>query len=160
LPLELVRDGELNVKLMSRGRKAVLVKRPSGVRCYGDVCPHMGADLAEADYDPVQGTIRCRWHGYLFSADDGRFVEYPNQAILGSLWAPTVSFRPERTPAYRLTRVPCRVDGETVRLGRESGDGSGDVQESGGGAGGRDDADGCADPDRVGRDADGSERSS
>jgi nitrite reductase/ring-hydroxylating ferredoxin subunit len=120
--LDELREGELNVKLLASGKKAVIVRRGAEVRCFGEVCPHMGADLAEADYDPARGTIACRWHGYVFSADDGRFLENPNEKLMGVLREPSKHFKPDKTPAYRLSRVPCRLAGRVVHLGRDTED--------------------------------------
>src|SRR5271155_981337 len=89
-----IREGELNVKVLRSGRKAIVVRRGAEIHAFGEVCPHMGGDLAEATYCAKDGTLQCRWHGYFFSADDGQFVRNPNEDFMQLLRTPSQHFVP------------------------------------------------------------------
>lgn len=119
MPLAEIREGVLNVKHRSSGRKAVVVRTGNEVRAFGELCPHMGADMAEATYCARTGTLHCRWHGYVFSATDGKFLENPNEKLMGILRTPSKHFDPTKMPRYRLAVVPCSVKEGRVYLGRE-----------------------------------------
>jgi nitrite reductase (NADH) small subunit len=44
-----------------------------------DICPHMGASLAEGC---VEGTaVTCSWHGWRFSVKDGTWLDNPRAKI-------------------------------------------------------------------------------
>jgi len=112
-----IREGEINVQVLPSGRKAVVLKRGNEISVFGELCPHMGADLSTATYCPNEGTLTCSWHGYVFDADDGRFRENPNERLLKQLRTPSKHYRPEKTPEYRLRRVPFRIKGSRLYLG-------------------------------------------
>lgn len=119
MPLSEIREGELNVKHRRSGRKAIVVRTGSEVRVFGELCPHMGADMAEAKYCAKTGTLHCRWHGYVFSAKDGKFLENPNEKLMAILRAPTKHFDPAKMPRYRLSVIPSTVKDGRVYIGRE-----------------------------------------
>ena len=112
-----IREGEINVKVLRSGRKAVVLKRGDDITIFGELCPHMGADLSTATYCPNEGTLTCSWHGYVFDADDGSFRENPNELLLKPLRAPSKHYRPEKAPRYRLRRVPFQIKGSRLYLG-------------------------------------------
>jgi hypothetical protein len=47
-----IREGEINVQVLPSGRKAVVLKRGDEISVFGELCPHMGADLSTAVYCP------------------------------------------------------------------------------------------------------------
>jgi nitrite reductase/ring-hydroxylating ferredoxin subunit len=112
-----IREGEINVKVLRSGRKAVVLRRGDDITIFGELCPHMGADLSTATYCPNEGTLTCSWHGYVFDADDGSFRENPNELLLKPLRTPSKHYRPEKTPRYRLRRVPFQIKGSRLYLG-------------------------------------------
>jgi nitrite reductase/ring-hydroxylating ferredoxin subunit len=117
IELDEIREGEINVRVLPSGRKAVVLKRGDEITVFGELCPHMGADLSTATYCPNEGTLTCSWHGYVFDADDGSFRENPNERLLKPLRTPSKHYRPEKTPQYRLRRVPFQVKGSRLYLG-------------------------------------------
>ena len=40
-----------------------------------DLCPHMGASLAEGDV--TQGVVTCPWHAWRFRVEDGTWCDNP-----------------------------------------------------------------------------------
>lgn len=112
-----IREGEINVKVLSSGRKAVVLKRGDDITVFGELCPHMGADISTAAYCPNEGTLTCSWHGYVFDADDGNLRENPNERLLKPLRAPSKHYRPEKAPRYRLRKVPFEIKGSKLHLG-------------------------------------------
>ena len=117
-----VREGEINVKVLSSGRKAIVLKRGDEITVFGELCPHMGADLSTATYCPNDGTLACSWHGYVFDAQDGTLRDNPNERLLKPLRTPSKHYRPEKTPQYRLRRVPFQIRGSRLILGRREGE--------------------------------------
>lgn len=122
MPLAEIREGVLNVKILRSGQKAIVIRRGDMLRAFGEICPHMGADMAEAKYCPEECSLQCRWHGYVFSADDGKFLRNPNEETLRRLRGPTQHFAPTKTPRYRLTTIPTSVKDGRLFFGREEGD--------------------------------------
>ncbi len=98
-------EGRVNVKILPDGTKAIVLRREGRVFVFGEVCPHLGADLSEATYCAKEHTLRCRWHGYLFSADDGSFRENPNELFMAKLRTKSAHFDPTLRPRYRLPVV-------------------------------------------------------
>jgi nitrite reductase/ring-hydroxylating ferredoxin subunit len=121
IPLEELPDRAVSAHALPGGRKVVVVRSGSDVRVFGDMCPHMGAELSEATFCPRAGTLRCKWHGYLFDARDGRFLENPNERTFQAFRAPTPHFRPEKAPRYRLPTVPHVLEGGVLVIGRDQG---------------------------------------
>lgn len=119
MPLAEIRDGVINVKVLRSGRKAIVIRRRGEIHAFGEVCPHMGADMSEATYCAKDGTLQCRWHGYFFSADDGHFLRNPNEAMMQLLRTPSQHFVPGKTPRYRLAIIPTTVKDGRLYFGRE-----------------------------------------
>jgi nitrite reductase/ring-hydroxylating ferredoxin subunit len=113
-----IREGAINVKVLDSGRKVVVLKKGDDITIFGELCPHMGADLSTAEYCPSDDTLRCSWHGYVFDAQDGTFLDNPNERLLEPLRAPSKHYRPEKAPDYRLRRVPFQVRGAKLYIGR------------------------------------------
>ena len=42
-----------------------------------DMCPHMGASLAEGDFNPETCNLVCPWHGWRFNVNDGSWADNP-----------------------------------------------------------------------------------
>jgi nitrite reductase (NADH) small subunit/3-phenylpropionate/trans-cinnamate dioxygenase ferredoxin subunit len=117
IELASIREGEINVTVLRSGRKAVVLKRGDDVTVFGELCPHMGADMANAAYCSDEGTLTCSWHGYVFNADDGTLRENPNEQLLKPLRTPSKHYRPEKTPRYRLRKLAFRIEGSRLYLG-------------------------------------------
>lgn len=116
-----IKDGEINVKVLRSGRKAIVLKRDDDIKVFGELCPHMGGDLSEATYCESAGTLQCKWHGYVFGVDDGCFLENPNDVLMKPLRTPSQHYRPEKTPKYRLRMLPFQVKESTLYFGSEGG---------------------------------------
>jgi nitrite reductase (NADH) small subunit len=114
-----IREDALNVKVLRSGQKAIVIRRGAQIHAFSDVCPHMGADLAEAKYCAKEGTLQCRWHGYFFGADDGKFLRNPNEDFMQLLRVPSKHFVPAKTPRYRLTIIPTSQKDGRLFFGRE-----------------------------------------
>lgn len=119
MSLAQIREGALNVKVLRSGRKAIVIRKGDQVRAFGEVCPHMGADMSEAKYCEKEGTLQCRWHGYVFSADDGQFLRNPNEEFMQLLRTPSQHFVPTKTPRYRLAIIPTSQKDGRLFFGRE-----------------------------------------
>src|SRR5436190_1490502 len=65
IELSAIQEGEINVKVLDSGRKAVVLKKGDDITIFAELCPHMGADLSTAEYCPNDGTLTCSWHGYV-----------------------------------------------------------------------------------------------
>jgi nitrite reductase/ring-hydroxylating ferredoxin subunit len=113
-------EGKLHARTLTSGKKVVLVRRGDEVKAFGELCPHMGADLAEGWYCEKSGTLQCRWHGYIFGTSDGRFLENPNEKLMKLVRVPSKHYDPAKTPKYRLAVVPCQVDGDRVIVGKRA----------------------------------------
>jgi|SRR5579872_1500395 len=101
IPLDRLVEG-MNRTTLTNGRKAIVIKRGGVFTVIGELCPHMGADLAESRYCAADRTLACPWHGYIFSVEDGSFVRNPNEDFMKVLRVPSECFKPELTPKYRL----------------------------------------------------------
>ena len=119
MELDEIREGEINVKVLRSGRKAIVIKRGDDIRVFDERCPHMGGDLSEATYCESEGTLACFWHGYEFAVDDGAFRTNPNERLLGVLRSPSQHFQPETTPKYRLRVLAFEVRGSTLYFGTD-----------------------------------------
>jgi len=102
------------VKILPTGKKAIVLRQGSEIQVFAEVCPHLGADLSEARYCARTKTLQCKWHGYLFSSDDGRFVENPNEKLMPLLREPSAHFQAGKTPRYRLGSLPHVVAGDRL----------------------------------------------
>ncbi|NUP13601.1 MAG: Rieske (2Fe-2S) protein [Polyangiaceae bacterium] len=106
------------MKILSNGKKAIVLKTGHDIRVYSEVCPHLGADMSEATYCAKAGTLQCRWHGYVFSAKDGTHLDNPNERMMQELREPSAHYRPDRAPRYRLPVVPHTVRGDRLYFTR------------------------------------------
>ena len=114
MDLSEIREGEINVKVLRSGRKALVIRQGSDIKAFGDLCPHMGGDMTTATYCADEGTLACSWHGYIFGTDDGRFRDNPNERLMSVLREPSEHYRPEQTPKYRLRVLPFQIKGSTL----------------------------------------------
>ncbi len=44
-----------------------------------DSCPHQGAPLSDGDI--CDKTVTCKWHGWRFSLEDGRWLDSPRTQV-------------------------------------------------------------------------------
>jgi nitrite reductase/ring-hydroxylating ferredoxin subunit len=102
------------VKILPNGKKAIVLRKGSEIRVFAETCPHLGADLSEARYCEREGTLQCRWHGYVFSSSTGAFVDNPNDRMMRELREPSAVYRPDKMPRYRLSTVPHVVAGDRL----------------------------------------------
>ncbi|MBI3288106.1 MAG: Rieske (2Fe-2S) protein [Elusimicrobia bacterium] len=91
-----------NWRDLGDGAEVVAILRDKTLRVFRDLCPHMGASMAEGGYDAQTGRLRCPWHGYLFSGDTGAFVENPNIERFACIRGLYSTFKPEKVPDWRL----------------------------------------------------------
>ncbi len=124
-------EGQLHSRVLKSGKKVVIVRQGDHVQVFNELCPHMGADLAEGWYCAEKRTLQCRWHGYLFSTDDGRFLENPNEKLMKLVRIPSKHYDPDKTPKYRLAVVPSQVEGDRVIVGKRAATSSGVGQDDG-----------------------------
>jgi nitrite reductase/ring-hydroxylating ferredoxin subunit len=117
IELSEIHEDRITTKVMSSGRKAVALRCGGEVKVFGELCPHMGADMSEATYCSKTGTLTCKWHGYVFGADDGAYRSNPNEQMMKVLRVPSRHYRPEKTPKYRLRTIPYEIKGGRVYLG-------------------------------------------
>lgn len=111
-------EGVLHPRALPNGKRVVIARRGSEVRVFGESCPHMGADLAEARVCSKTGRIHCRWHGYVFDPD-GNFIENPNERFMKLLRVESAHYKPGTTPRYKLARIPAVVRDGRVQIGQE-----------------------------------------
>lgn len=114
-----IAEDRINVKILPNGKKAIVLRKGHAVRVFAEVCPHLGADLSEATYCAKQGTLQCKWHGYLFSSEDGRFLDNPNERMMKELRDTTDTYRPDKTPKYRLGVIQHHVEQGRVYIAAE-----------------------------------------
>jgi len=119
VPVAELEEDRRNVYVLSSGTKVLVFRRNGQIRAFGEVCPHMGADLSEGSYCPKTGTMACPWHGYRYRIDDGRFVENPNEGSMALLRVPSKHYHPEKQPSYCLRSVLFEIRGDRVDFGRK-----------------------------------------
>jgi nitrite reductase (NADH) small subunit/3-phenylpropionate/trans-cinnamate dioxygenase ferredoxin subunit len=83
------------------GRAFAVEGRMIAVFCQGgeyfaidDVCPHMGASLAEGYVE--EGVVTCPWHAWRFRVCDGTWCD---------------------NPRIKIDRFPVRIEGDTIQVG-------------------------------------------
>jgi len=114
-----IREGTINVKVLSSGKKAIVLRRGQDIQVFGELCPHMGADLSDATYCASAGTLACKWHGYVFGVDDGVFRDNPNERLMTTLRGESRYFRPNATPRYRLRTIAFQIKGAVLYFGAQ-----------------------------------------
>ena len=57
------------------GRMVAIFRLKDGFRAIDDLCPHMGASLAEGFVE--ENTVTCPWHAWRFCIDDGTWCDNP-----------------------------------------------------------------------------------
>jgi nitrite reductase/ring-hydroxylating ferredoxin subunit len=112
-------EDRANVRVLKSGAKVLVFRRGTEIKVFGEVCPHMGADLSEGSYCAKTGALTCRWHGYRFDSRDGRFVENPNEGPMALLRTPSKHYRPDKQPNYRLKPVAFQVRGGRLHFARK-----------------------------------------
>ena len=67
-------------RTVSVGGKLIAVFRcPDGVHAIDDMCPHMGASLADGYVEA--GVVTCPWHAWRFRLADGAWADNPRIKI-------------------------------------------------------------------------------
>ncbi|MEL6895152.1 MAG: Rieske (2Fe-2S) protein [Planctomycetota bacterium] len=61
------------------GRMVAVFKQEGKFYAIDDLCPHMGASLAEGCLDG--GAVSCPWHAWRFSITDGTWEDNPRVAV-------------------------------------------------------------------------------
>ena len=61
------------------GRLVAVFRTPEGYFAIDDLCPHMGASLAEGDVE--DGAVSCPWHAWRFCVKDGTWRDNPRIKI-------------------------------------------------------------------------------
>jgi nitrite reductase (NADH) small subunit/3-phenylpropionate/trans-cinnamate dioxygenase ferredoxin subunit len=61
------------------GKLVAVFHHAGGYFAIDDVCPHMGASLAEGDVE--HGIVTCPWHGWRFRLADGAWMGNPRIKI-------------------------------------------------------------------------------
>lgn len=70
-----LREGELR-RVEADGMPVLLVRRGERIFAIAETCSHLGGPLAEGKLE--DNSVRCPWHGSLFSLEDGRALEGPS----------------------------------------------------------------------------------
>jgi nitrite reductase/ring-hydroxylating ferredoxin subunit len=92
--------------------EVMVVKDGDKYRIVRDLCPHMGAPLSQGRLCHDRTRLACPWHGYEFELATGEFMHNPNDERYACMKHLYQSFKPEKTPRYRL-----RLLGYEVRDG-------------------------------------------
>jgi nitrite reductase/ring-hydroxylating ferredoxin subunit len=116
VPIKELKVGRLHHIKVSDDLEVVILKEGSTIKVFRDQCSHMGAPLSEGRYCEKSRTLRCPWHGYRFSVESGSLVENPNIPVWTCLTGYYKSFRPEKTPHYKLISIPFEIDGDYLRV--------------------------------------------
>lgn len=65
--------------LAINGRMVAIFRRGDQFFAIDDMCPHMGASLAEGQLD--EETVTCPWHAWRFCVRDGTWEDNPRTKI-------------------------------------------------------------------------------
>lgn len=116
-----LRRGALNAREVGDGVEVVVVLDGARLAVVRDVCPHMGAPLSEGTYCAKDATLRCPWHGYVFSVATGEFVSNPIDPSWDKVKAHCRSYKPESAPRYRLPLLEYEQRGDAIYVRRGRG---------------------------------------
>lgn len=58
------------------GRMVAVFHTPHGFHAIDDICPHMGASLAEGHLEG--DVVTCPWHAWQFKVSDGTWCDNPS----------------------------------------------------------------------------------
>lgn len=61
------------------GRMVAVFRTSDGWYAIDDLCPHMGASLAEGWLE--DDTVSCPWHAWRFCIKDGKWVDNPRTGV-------------------------------------------------------------------------------
>ena len=123
IPLELkgLEPGALNRRRVDEGVEVVAIAGPEGLKVVRDLCPHMGGPISAGRYCAEDGTLHCPWHGYVFNVADGRMLRNPNDEMFCKLKGLYASYKPEKTPQYRLQTLSCEIEAGLAYVHRSGG---------------------------------------
>lgn len=77
-PVEDFPDGT-GVAVPVDGRMVAVFRNGDSWHAIDDLCPHMGASLAEGYF--AEGCVACPWHAWRFSVETGKWEDNPNIAV-------------------------------------------------------------------------------
>ena len=119
IPIKGLRKDRPNVHAVDADTVVVVLVLPDATfRVLRDICPHMGGPLSKGRYDPIEGTLQCRWHGYVFDVATGSFRGNPNDEVYACMKNLYASYKPDTRPAYRLPTVGYEVRGDKLFVRR------------------------------------------
>lgn len=61
------------------GRMVAIFRQEDGWYAIDDLCPHMGASLAEGHVE--ENTVTCPWHAWRFCVKDGTWEDNPRTKV-------------------------------------------------------------------------------
>lgn len=108
IPIEIASllPDQLNHRRVSEGVEVVVFSEDNDRYFIArDICPHMGAPLAQARLCRKTGTLQCRWHGYIYDSGTGEMKENPNDKLFTKIKTAFQSYNPLSTPKYRIKRL-------------------------------------------------------
>jgi nitrite reductase/ring-hydroxylating ferredoxin subunit len=113
-----LRPGVFNAREVGDGVAVAVLVDGAAITVLRDLCPHMGAPLSEATYCAKDKTLRCPWHGYVFSTETGEFRANPVDPSWDKVKAHCRSYKPELAPRYRLPLMEHELRGDQVYVRR------------------------------------------
>ena len=63
------------------GRMVAVFRKGEEWYAIDDLCPHMGASLAEGHVDPETDVVTCPWHAWRFCIHDGTWEDNPRVKV-------------------------------------------------------------------------------
>ncbi len=118
IPLSQLREGEPVECDVGDDTKMVILRHGDQLSIFREMCPHMGAPMADGIVCSEDKSLRCPWHGYLFSYDTGEMLENPNRRIFEKFADAYETYKPDAAPAYKLRLHEYVIEGEVVRVSR------------------------------------------
>lgn len=67
------------------GKLIAIFRVGEGYRAINDLCPHMGASLAEGYVE--NGAVTCPWHAWRFCLKDGLWLDSPKSSVRTDTYA-------------------------------------------------------------------------
>jgi|GEM_PF-7085780 len=119
VPLNQLHEGQAVACDVGDDTTMVIIRSGDQLSVFRDICPHMGAPLSEGIVCSEKKTLRCPWHGYLFSSDDGAMLDNPNRRIFAEFAGAYASYKPDAAPSYTLRLHHYVIEGDHVRVSRE-----------------------------------------
>jgi len=80
------------------------------------ICPHMGAPLVDGQVCGRSKTVRCPWHGYLFSYETGAFLENPNRKIFAAFAGAYESYDAGTIQKMKIATYACTESNGVLKI--------------------------------------------